>query len=304
MTHNIYLFPVRITQSFMRFLAASVCLAAVALADSHRKSPTSKIYVADIVGDAQIDTGTEIDDLTKKSVYNASGTAIETKDKSNASLVLSNGTGLFFDVGTRAEIRDFEQAAFRPNRSDAEEEPSLSRTHVFVDHGVIGVSTSKLVAGSVVVYDTSLASATIHGREAVIHASDTMTVISMVNGEATVQAGPLDRPHQVKNRQQAIVRPGKTPDLNIIEIIDIPDGNQDDAEQWIEERVQIAESARKLVYFEVQTRSGSGSSSSADIDLFDGASPDTGDRQIVAIPVVPGDAVNGPVVSPANLTSH
>jgi hypothetical protein len=54
-----------------------------------------------MVGDTQIDTGTEIDDLTKKSVYNAEGTVIETKPNSNASIVLSNGTGIYFDVSRR-----------------------------------------------------------------------------------------------------------------------------------------------------------------------------------------------------------
>jgi hypothetical protein len=276
----------------------------VARAEAPKKNPTSRVYVADIVGDAQIDTGKEIDDLTKKSVYNASGTTIETKAGSSASLVLSNGSGLFLDVSTRAEIRDFEQAAFRPNRSDVEDEPSLSKTHIYLDHGVIGVSTSKMVAGSLVVYDTSLASVSIHGREAVIHAEDGITVISMVMGEGTVQAGSLGRPRLIKNRQQAIVRPGKVPDVNDIEIVDIPPGSPDDAEQWLEERVEIAESARKLVYFEVQTRAGGTSSPSADITLFDGGSTDGADGEIVAIPVVPGSSINAPVVSPANLTGH
>src|SRR5580658_8918400 len=132
------------TRHFLRFLIAALCIAAVAHAQVRKKNPTSKLYVADTNGDTQIDTGLEIDDLTKKSVYNAEGTVVESKASSNASVVLSNGTGIYFDVNTRVDIRKFEQEAFRPNRSDVEDEPSLSSTKLYVEHGVIGVSTSKL----------------------------------------------------------------------------------------------------------------------------------------------------------------
>ena len=108
----------------------------MASAQERRKNPTSKLYVADQLGEAQIDTGTEIDDLTKKSVYNAEGRSIETKANSNASVVLSNGTGIYFDVETRVKISTFQQEAFRPNRADVEDEPSISTTHLMVEHGV------------------------------------------------------------------------------------------------------------------------------------------------------------------------
>jgi hypothetical protein len=277
---------------------------AVAHAQSAKKNPTSKLYVADTVGETRIDTGLEIDDLTKKSVYNAEGTVIETKPKSNASIVLSNGTGIYFDVSTQVKIRTFEQESFRPNRSDIEDEPSLSRTHLYIDHGVIGVSTSKLVAGSVTVYDTSLATATIRGRQAVVVAEDNLTIISMIQGEATVQAGPLERPRQVKSHQQIIIRPGKPGEANIVEIQDIPEGSEEFSEQWLEERVLTADAARKLVYFEVQARKGADNG----LSLFDGnsangASNDASGNVIVPVPVVPADPTVQPNVSPANLTS-
>ncbi len=286
----------------LRFLAATLCAAAVARADAPKKSPTSKLYVADQVGDTQIDTGTEIDDLTKKSVYNAEGTAIETKANSNTSVVLSNGTGIYFDVNTRVQVRTFRQDAFKPDRSDIEDEPSLSNTHLYVNHGVIGVSTSKHVAGSTTVYETPLATATIRGRQAVILSQDGLTVISMVQGEATVQAGPLDRPHQVGNHQQIIIRPGKPGEPNIVEIRDIPDGGFENEISWLEERVLTADAARKLVYFEVQVRKGS-----SDVTLFDpttssGSDSDSGVKEIVPVPVVPANPTVQPNVSPANLT--
>jgi len=286
----------------LRILATFLCLCAVARAQSAKKNPTSKLYVADQVGDTQIDTGVEIDDLTKKSVYNAEGTAIETKANSNTSVVLSNGTGIYFDVNTRVQVRTFKQESFRPTRDDIDDEPSISSTHLFVEHGVIGVSTSKLVAGSTMVYDTPLATATIRGRQAVILSQDNLTVISMVQGEATVQAGPLARPVQVNNHQQIIIRPGKPGEANIVEVRDIPDGGFEDEISWLEERVLTADAARKLVYFEVQARKGS------DVTLFDGTTNTTpgaqaSDKEIVPIPVVPANPTVQPNVSPDNLTS-
>ena len=298
---------IKFPPAWVPLLTAALCIASVASAQERRKNPTSKLYVADQLGEAQIDTGTEIDDLTKKSVFNAEGRSIETKANSNASVVLSNGTGIYFDVETRVKISTFQQEAFRPNRADVEDEPSISTTHLMVERGVIGVSTSKMVAGSKMVYDTPLATATIHGRQAVIQSLDNLTVISMYQGEATVQAGPLDRPHQVKNRQQIIIKPGKPGEPNIVIIQDIPDGDDQDRMKWVEERVLTADAARKLVYFEVQARKGSDSNGT--ISLFDGGSTgstgssDGSNNVIEAVPVLPPTNTVVPNVSPANLTS-
>jgi hypothetical protein len=287
------------TTSILRYVIAALCVATVAHAQARMKNPTSKLYVADLVGDPQIDTGTEVDDLTKKSVYNAQGTIIDTKANSNASVVLSNGTGIYFDIETRVEIREFQQEAFRPNRSDIEDEPSISNTKIYVDHGVIGLSTSKLVAGSTMIVETSLGTADIRGRQAVILAQDNLTVMSMLQGEATVQAGPLDRAHLVKNHQQITIRPGKPGEANIVEIHDILDGAAEDHEQWLEDRVLTSDAARKLVYFETQTHGGT----DGGIALFDG-SGNTPGNEIVAVPVVPTNPTVQPNVSPANLTGR
>ena len=289
---------IKFPRIILPIIGATLCLTTVANAQARRRNPTSKLYVADMVGDTQIDTGLEIDDLTKKSVYNAEGTTIETKPNSNASIVLSNGTGIYFDVSTQVKISTFQQETFRPNRTDIEDEPSLSTTHLLVEHGVLGVSTSKLVAGSKMVYDTPLASATIHGRQAVIQSLDNMTVISMYQGEATVQVG-LDRPYEVKNRQQIIVKPGKPGEPNIVIIQEIPDGQDEDRMKWVEERVLTADAARKLVYFEVQARMENDGA----ITLFDGGSTVGTNSEIVAVPVVPATTTVQPNVSPANLTS-
>jgi hypothetical protein len=285
------------TRNGLLLFVALIGIAAVARADDPKKSPTSKVFIAETNGDTQIDTGKEIDDLTKKSVYRAEGTVIETKPNSNVSLVLSNGTGIYADVNTRLEIRGFQQEPFRPNRTDMDDEPSISKTHLFIDYGVVGISTSNMVAGSTMVYETSLASASIRGRQAVIQAADNFTEISMVSGDATIQAGPTDRPHDLKAGQQMIIRPGKTGEANIVVIQDIAQGNAEEAQAWLEYRVLTADDARKLVYFEVQARKDGA------ITVFDGAAaPDAASNEIVAVPVVPVDPPVQPTVSAANLT--
>ncbi len=129
-------------------------------------------------------------------------------------------------------------------------------------------------------------------------AGDNVTVISMIQGDATVQAGPMDIPHMIKNGQQIIVRPGRTGEPNIVVIQDIPAGADEEAQVWLEERVLTADAARKLVYFEVQARQGSADG----ISLFDGSATADSSKEIVPVPVVPVNPPVQPTVSAANLS--
>jgi len=276
-----------------------LCVATVAHAQEKKKSPTSKIYVVEVNGDGQIDTGKEIDDLVKRGVFSAEGAILETKANSNASVVFSNGTGVFLDVSTRIDIRKFLQEAFKPSKGDIDDEPSISTTHVYIEQGVIGVSTSNHAAGSSMEYDTALAQTSIHGRQAVIAAGDNVTVISMVQGEATLRAGPLGSSYVIKNGEQAIVKPGPTGEANSVYIHGIPDGNDEEASVWLQERVLTADNARKMVYFDVQGKKADGS-----ISFFDGASGDGETSAIVPVPVVPANPPVQPTVSAANLSGH
>ena len=134
-------------------LAAALLLASHSWADA-KKNPTSKFYVADVDGDAEIDTGDRVDDLTKSSVYNAEGTVVETKPNATNAMVFSNGTGIFFDQDTRVEVKQFDQEPFVPNRTDMDTEPSVSQTQAYVPRGTVGICTSQLVAGSSMNYQT------------------------------------------------------------------------------------------------------------------------------------------------------
>ena len=127
-----------------------------------KKNPTSKLFVTDTQGGAEIETEDKIVELTKKSVHTAQGTVIETKkteegktpESASSSMVYSNGTGIHFDPDTRLEVKKFVQEPFTPNRTDMEMEPSISQTQTYLSRGSVGICTSKLVAGSSMVYQT------------------------------------------------------------------------------------------------------------------------------------------------------
>jgi hypothetical protein len=68
----------KVLTQFAALLALSAGVA-FAQTTSKRKSTTSKFYVAEVKGFSQVNTGEKIEDLTEKSVFDAEGTVIETK---------------------------------------------------------------------------------------------------------------------------------------------------------------------------------------------------------------------------------
>lgn len=253
--------PFSCTAAVVAFSLVAVTIGAgPALAQAKKKpNPTSKVYVADVSGEASIDTGEALEDLGKRTVYTAEGTVIETKkpqsesDRSKyfSTMVYSNGTGAFFDADTRVEVRRFMQEPFTPNRTDVDVEPSISQTSAFVARGTVGLCTSKLVAGSNMNYQTPLGSVNVRGRKLVIESSQNMTKISMLEGDSTVKAGSSDLGgHTIKAGEQAIIRRGAQGQPAQIQIQRIP---ASEAPQ-LDDKVAMACMARKTVYFEVRER--------------------------------------------------
>ena len=212
-----------------------------------KKNPTSKLYVADLEGIAEIDTGERIEELSKRSVHNAQGTIIQTLVDSSNAMVFSNGTGIYFAPDTRVEVKRFSQEPFSPNRTDLETEPSISQTFGFIPRGAVGLCVPKLVAGSSMVYQTPQSSVNIRGKKVVIETDGFETKISMVEGESTVKGdSPNGGGQTIKGGEQAIIRrlPGRKP---TIEIQPIPD----EEVEAIQDKVTLACNARKTVYFDV-----------------------------------------------------
>ncbi len=274
-------------------LLASFLALSTANAQGRKKNPSSKVYIADVEGAAQIDTGETINDLTKRSVYTAQGTVIETKENSTNSMVWSNGTGIYFDPSTRLEVTKFVQEPFTPNRNDMEVEPSISNTQTLLTRGLVGLCTSKLVAGSTMKYNTPHASVRIKGGKAVIQVTDEGTTISLIEGDVTIQGGELDTGGQtLKQGQQAIVGPS-----GFIQVQAIPQNQA----SGLDDKVTIACMARKTVYFETKEKEN-GVFTETDVTAFDetGAGSDE-DGEIIAIPVTPVETDPIVTVSPATV---
>lgn len=234
--------PVRIDRLIYAglLLCASVGFAA-------NKNPTSKLYIADLQGQSEIDTGDRIEEIRSKSVHNAQGTVIETSADANNSMVFSNGTGVFLDADTRMEVRRFVQEPFTPNRTDLETEPSISQTYGFIPRGRVGICAPKMVAGSSMTYATPHAAAAIRGKKVVVQADDFETTISSVEGEVTITGeGTGSKGQTIKDGEQAIISrlPGQPPSIQIRPI-------PEDQIEMIEEKVTMACNARRTVYFDI-----------------------------------------------------
>lgn len=286
-----------------------VALLGVLLASSNlqaaKKSPTSKLYVADLEGQSEIDTGERIEELNEKSVHNAQGTVIQTNSDSINAMVFSNGTGVFLDNDSRLEIKRFIQEPFSPDRSDLEAEPSISQTTAFLPRGVVGLCTPRMVAGSSMNYATPEGGISIRGKnKVVIGSNDFVTKVSLVEGDVTIRSGANDGGgQQLNGGQQAVItrRPGLPP---LVEIRAIPD----DEREQIEDQVTLACDARKTVFFDVRGKKPSETPDEGDgtgwANVFEESEDEAGaEGEIVAIEVTPVEAVTETPVSASRITS-
>lgn len=238
---------------FIRILAlvsSGLILSSTAWGNS--PSPTSKLYVADLEGQSEIDTGERIEDIQNKSVHNAQGTIIVTLPDSANSMVFSNGTGVFLQEDSRLEVKRFSQEPFVPNRTDLESEPSISQTLARLSHGMVGLCTPKMVAGSSMVYGTPQASVNVRGGKVVIQSDEYTTTVSSIEGSVTISGtGGSSRGLEVTSGNQAVITrmPGRAPS---IDIQPIPDADSD----RLSDSVAMACSARKIAYEDALATNG------------------------------------------------
>jgi hypothetical protein len=246
--------------------------------------PTSKLFVADIKGQSDRNTVDTISTLTKKDVFDAQGSSIVTAKDSNNSMVYSNGSGIFLDSDTRLDVKKFTQEPFTPNRYDLDQEPSVSQTQAYVSHGLVGLCTSKLSAGSNMVYSTPQASIDIRSKKVVIETSNYETRVSVLQGDVTVQGSDGGAGQVLHGGQEAIVRSNATNQTSsIVHVGAIPD----ERKQFLGDRVAMACIAKRTVYFEV-----------VDHTSAEGATT----QQIQATEVVPTNKPTDFTISPSQLS--
>ena len=258
--------------------------ASFAQTSSKRQSPTSKFYVAEVEGFAQVNTGEKIEDLTEKSVFDAEGTVIETKPDSFNALVMSNGAGLYFAPDTRMEVERFVQEPFQPNRTDLDSEPSVSQTRNRVARGAVGLCTGKLVAGSSMIYNTPHASVNVLSQSVqkiAMQIGDDETVISLFEGSVTLRGDNMAGGESLKPGEQAVITPRGVNQPPLITIRPIPPEQMEPLGDMVNGACQ----ARSKVYFDIADR---------EVNV-DGASSDL--QPIVVLPANPAEV--GPIVSPA-----
>lgn len=249
-----------------------------------KKSPTSKFYVADVKGLAEVNTGTKIENLTEKSVFDAEGAIIETKVDSTNAVVMSNGAGIYFAPDTQMIVKRFAQEPFSPNRTDLDSEPSVSQTRNVLARGSVGICTGKLVAGSSMVYDTADTSLNILSQSTqkiAIQASDEGTTVTLFEGAVTLRGANMAGGEPLKPGQQALIRSRGMNQPPLITIRPIPA----EFRESLEDMVNGACQARRKVYFDTVERQ----------NTVEGATSEL--QPVVVSPVDPTEV--GPIVSPA-----
>lgn len=308
----------------MALLVLSCALPASLQSQPHNRNPAGKVYFADVSGEAQIQTGETVKNVSSRSVYTAEGAIIETRRPSDvtdtrktfSTIVYSNGSAAFVDADSRIEVKRFLQEPFTPNRTDVDQEPSASQTQTFISRGTVALCNSRLLAGSIMTYQTTHGSVNIRGRKVVIETTSEETRISVLEGASTVRAGPMDLGgHTVRAGEQAVIRPSEPGQANVIQIIPIPPS----VAPSLDEMASMACMAKRTVYFEVRERpegdpnEPAGSEPTLEggspglVTAFDGNSagapgPDP-IREIVVVPLVPTELPVEYTISPATLAT-
>jgi hypothetical protein len=246
--------------------------------------PTSKIYVADLKGKSDLSTADTITPLTEKTVFDAQGSSILTDKNANNSMVYSNGSGVYLDSDTRLDIKKFTQEPFTPNRYDLDTEPSVSQTQAYLSHGVIGLCTNKLAAGSSMVYATPQATLDIRGQKVVIETGNDETRVSVLEGDVTVQGSNGNAGQLLHGGQEAVVRSNAANETSsVVHVGPIPDKRK----KFLSDRVAMACIAKRTVYF-------------AEVDAKNDAGDNT--QEIQASEVVPTNKPTEFTISPSQLT--
>lgn len=267
-----------------------------------KKGPTSKIYLAEAIGDSEIQTGEKIYAARQATAFDAPGTVIETKAGAHNAFVYSNGTGMFVDENTRVEIARFVQEPFKPDRNSPAEtpfEPSVSQSDVYVVHGAVGICTSQLISGSSMTYSTPQAVVNIRGGKVSIQTNADETIIDLLAGDITVRGGSKDVGGQIlRPGERAVVRTASAGLPAVVTISQIPP----EAIQASDERVSVACNAKKTVTFEIIDRKAAeGLDAPPGPASADDAAGAEGTQEIVVKPTVPAAPPINIVISPDRL---
>jgi len=262
-------------------------------------SLVSKLYAVDVEGEAYVENGGAIIPLSAREIYVAQGSTVYTSEESSASLVISNGTGLFLSENSRMTVTRAAQEPFQGERSDMINEPSVSNIQLNHERGTLGICTSRLLAGSLLEVVTDEFITRIVDGKLVYERGPEGSSVTLVGGDASVQSGQIW--YEGEGRDLRVRHKLFFP-ADGSEPIDTELSGQELAE--MEGIVTIACLARRGVYFDVF---GDPVAS----DIIDTPDQAEGPGEIGGTPTTPGPGGGGgggggttvepPTVSPANI---
>lgn len=237
-----------------RLALVVICVALIGSmqAAGKRKNPTSKVFVAETTGEAQIDNGEKIEPLSVKTAYSIEGSTISTMADSSNTLVFSNGSSIIIGPNSRLEVKKFLQEPFTPNRNDLDVEPSISQTVVKLMRGSVGLCTSRMVAGSSMNYQTPHGNISIRGHKVMVEVAENETVVTLLEGDVTVIGADVGTSQNLKPGQQAILRKAAPDQPTTVTVHTI----SPEEKSKIDDQVSLACIARRTVYFETADREG------------------------------------------------
>lgn len=166
-------------------------VAFAALGQQQQNNILGKFFVSSVNGSVTCISDGRILDLKKGDTIMARGAVIETAEKANATILFSNGTGVYIDEKTHYEVDKFDQEFFAPN-NNLRVEPSNSSTLVNLASGRVVISTPRLLSGTTMVYRTPHAAVGIRGEKVMIEASEKQTHVAMIAGNATVNVRDVE----------------------------------------------------------------------------------------------------------------
>lgn len=288
-------------KTIARLLLIAFATIVVALPAAHaqrqlgkKKGPTSKLYLAEAVGEGNITTDGKAYEAKQATAFDAPGTVIETSKDSHQAFVYSNGTAMLVDENTRVEVDRFVQEPFKPDRDKSTEfEPSISQSDVFVSRGQVNICTSQMVSGSTMSYSTPNGNVSIRGGKVAIATNGNESTIYLLEGDITVRGSGKDTGGTIlRPGEKATITPGGVGRPPIIKVSQI----EPEMVAPLDEKVAAACAAKKTVSFEVIEKKAEFGPEGETLLPQSGAAPAPGpDQEILVTP-------NTPAAPPTNIT--
>lgn len=229
----------------LRLLAVVAVLPVATLCQAQDRI-VGKLFIVDASGDVRHVIAGKVLPMKAGDTIACKNVTFEAGAESSATGVLSNNTGLYIAPDSRFAITRFEQAPFAADPNRVEDEPSVSNFEGVFYSGTFAFCFANQVFGSTAKYTILGAEVNVRGKRVVVDASDSRTILYIVDGEATVFSGPDDRAGVIaRSNKQMSITPGVGGEFPIITVSDI----DADVVEKLNNSLSAACLARRAVFF-------------------------------------------------------